>query len=420
MFKKIILANGIPVVIETTKDTRSVCIGIWVKVGSRHESAEKNGISHFLEHMFFKGTNKRTSKDIAVETDSLGGELNAFTSRENTTFYIKVLDEHIEKAVELLTDIFLNSVFHEDEIEKEKDIISEELKSVQDAPEEYIHDLFNKNIWGESGLGQPVLGSEKSILTFTKQDLAGHIGKHYGTENIIIACSGNFQEEALIANLNQRIWRLKTDSPLKNEVCPVVDSTLREFKCRTNVIYKKLSETHICLGLKGLPNGSDDRYAMHLLNTILGGGVSSRLFQEVREKRGLAYSIYSFSLSYSDTGVWTVCAGTDKKNVNEVVSIIASQIRGLPDSLTDNELRKAKDQLKGNLILALESTNSKMINIARQEIYYGKYFSPEDIINAVESVTLEKLKELSKRLVENKPLALTVYGPVRKLKTPSI
>jgi predicted Zn-dependent peptidase len=409
MFKKIILANGIPVVIETNKDTRSVCIGIWVKVGSRHESAEKNGISHFLEHMFFKGTDKRTSKDIAVETDSLGGELNAFTSRENTTFYIKVLDEHIEKAVELLTDIFLNSVFPEDEIEKEKGIISEELKSVQDSPEEYIHDLFNKNIWGESGLGRSVLGSEKSILTFTKQDLAGHIEKHYGAGNIVIACSGNFEEEALIAKLNQSIWRLKTDSPFKNAVYP-------EFKCSTNIFYKKLSETHICIGLKGLPNASDDRYAMHLLNTILGGGVSSRLFQEVREKRGLAYSIYSFSLSYFDTGVWTVCAGTDKKNVNEVVSIITSQIRGLPDSLTDNELRKAKDQLKGNLILALESTNSKMINIARQEIYYGRYFSPDDIINAVESVTLEEMKRLSTRLIENKPFAITVYGPVKKLK----
>lgn len=406
MFKKIILDNGIPAVIETTKETRSICIGIWVKAGSRNETTDKNGISHFLEHMFFKGTKKRTAKDIAVEIDSLGGELNAFTSREGTTFYIKTLDEYIGSAVELLTDIFQNSILPEKEIQKEKNVIFEEIKLIEDTPEDYVHDLFNKNIWRGNGLGQPVIGSRETIKTFTKDDLLKYVGKHYGTKDIIVAGSGNFNEEKLIENLNQSIGTIKRDPSPAKEECP-------EFRDSINVIPKKLSEVQLCLGIKGLPQASKDRYAMHLLNTIFGAGSSSRLFQEIREKRGLAYSVGSFNVSYFDTGVWTVYAGTDRKKVSEVVNIIIGQMRGLPESITAGDLQKAKNQLKGNLVLALESTSSKMVNIAKQEIYYGEYFSAADIINAVKSVTLEEIKELSKRLVENKTFALTVYGPVK-------
>ncbi len=407
MYKKVLLTNGIPVVTETTKESRSLCIGIWVKVGSRNEAVNKNGISHFLEHMFFKGTIKRTAKDIAVEIDSLGGELNAFTSRESTTFYIKVLNEHVEQAVALLTDIFLNSIFPENEIEKEKGIVFEEIKSVEDAPEDYIHDLFNKNIWGESGLGQSVLGKTKAIESFTREELLNHVEKYYGTQDIIIASSGNFREEKLIEDLNLTIGTVKRNSVPRNENGP-------EFKGSINVLSKKLSEVHLCLGMKGIHQASEDRYAMHLLNAILGAGISSRLFQEVREKRGLVYSIGSFNASYFDTGVWTVYAGTDKSKVREVVNIIIDQMRGLSGSITVDELQKAKNQLKGNLFLSLESTGSKMINIAKQEMYYGKYFSHEDIINAVESVTLEDIKGLSQRLTGDKPFALTVFGPVKE------
>jgi predicted Zn-dependent peptidase len=409
MYKKVILDNGIPVVIDKTNEARSVSIGIWVKVGARNESFQKNGISHFLEHMFFKGTKRRTARDIAVEIDSLGGELNAFTSRETTTFYIKVLDEHLNKAIELLTDIFLNSTFPEEEIKKEKAIIFEEIKTVEDTPEDYIHDLFNKNIWGETGLGQSVLGREEAIEAFTRDDLINHIERHYTIENIVIACCGHLNEDSLIKELNLSIGTIKRPPSPKEMPSP-------EFKGQIHIIPKRLSEVHLCLGLKGIPQQSDDRYRMSLLNTILGVGISSRLFQEVREKRGLAYSIYSFNASFFDTGVWAVYAGTDKKNVNEVINIIVNEIKGLPESITQDDLYKAKNQLKGNLILALESTNSKMINIAKQEIYFGRYFSPEDIIKAVEAVTLEDLKAFSKRLIENSPFALTVYGPVKDLK----
>jgi predicted Zn-dependent peptidase len=413
MYKKIILDNGIPVVLENVREAHSVTLGIWIKVGSRNESIQENGISHFLEHMFFKGTGERTSKDIAVEIDSLGGELNAFTSRETTTFYIKVLDEHLEKAVELITDIFLHSTYPEEEIGKEKGVIFEEIRMVEDTPEDYLHDLFNKSIWGKSGLGQSVLGREKSIKKFTRDDLLNHVQRYYVKQNIVIACSGNFKEEFLIKHLNLTIGAINRDSVRKEEYCP-------EFNGQINIIPKKLSEVHICLGLKGIAQVSEDRYAMYLLNAILGAGISSRLFQEIREKRGLAYSIYSFNISCFDTGVWAVYAGTDRKQVNEVIDIIVQQMRGLSSSLNMNDLEKAKSQLKGNLMLALESTSSKMINIAKQEIYYGRYFSPQDIINAVEAVTLEDLKELSQRLVHNSPFALTVYGPVKKLATQSI
>jgi len=407
MYRKIILENNIPVVIETTNDVRSVCIGIWVKAGARNETVEKNGISHFIEHMLFKGTKKLTSKDIAMEIDSIGGELNAFTSCENTTFYVKVLDEYMEKALELLTDIFLNSTLPEAEIEKEKGVITEEINMVEDNPSDYIHELFSKSIWGDAGPGLSVLGSKETVETFKRDDILNHIQKYYGTENIVIACSGNLKVDALIGRLNSGLGSLRRSSLPETLSLP-------EFRSRLNIVPKELSETHICLGLKGIPYGSDDRYSMYLLNTILGSGFSSRLFQEVREKRGLAYSIYSFNQSYSDTALWGVYAGTDKKHVREVIDIIATEIRSLSDSISDDELRRAKSQLKGSLILALESTSTKMSNLAKQEIYYGRYFSPEEIIKAVDAVTLEDLRGLSKRLAGDKPFALTIYGNVRE------
>jgi predicted Zn-dependent peptidase len=413
MYKKTFLNNGIPLVMETVKDARSISIGICVKVGSRNESHDKNGISHFLEHMFFKGTHKRTSKDIAVEIDSLGGELNAFTSRETTTFYVKVLDEYIERALDLICDIFLHSTFPEEEIEKEKRIIYEEIKMVEDTPEDYIHDLFIKNVWGEYGLGQSVLGRTSAIERFSQEDLLRHIANYYHNKNIIVACSGNFDEFQLAEKLNSTIGSIRDGNTPEGPPCP-------EFNGKISVIPRDLSEVHICIGTKGIAQGSDDRYAMYLLNTILGSGISSRLFQEVREKRGLAYSINSYTISCFDTGLWAVYAGTDSKYVDEVVDIVIDQMKNLPNSLDTDEIKKAKSQLKGNLVLALETVNSKMINIARQEIYYGKYFSPDEIIQAVDSITPDEMKELSRRLVSDGPFALTVYGPVKTLKKHSI
>jgi predicted Zn-dependent peptidase len=405
MFKKEHLSNGIPVVMEQLKNMRSVALGIWVKVGSRDEGLDKNGISHFLEHMFFKGTVKRTAKDIAVEIDSLGGELNAFTSKESTTFYVKVLDEYIEKGIELLSDIFLHSTFPQEDIEKEKRIIKEEIKLVEDTPDDYIHDLFNQTIWGNKGLGQPVLGRRETVKSFTREDLISHIRKYYGTKDVVISCAGNFDHESIISILNKSFGSLRRGSePEKGPTS--------HFQSKVEVFHKELSEAHVCFGVEGIPQTSEDRYSLFALNTIFGAGVSSRLFQEIREKRGLAYSIYSFVSSYYDTGIWGVYAGVSRKRVGEVAELIIKEMHDLKSTLTEVELQRSKNQLKGNIILGLESTSSRMANIARQEIYHGRYYSPKEIMKEVDSITLGHIQTLAEKLIKQEGISLTVYGPV--------
>jgi predicted Zn-dependent peptidase len=405
MFKKEHLSNGIPVVMEQLKNMRSVSLGIWVKVGSRHEEPYKNGISHFLEHMFFKGTVKRTAKDIAVEIDSLGGELNAFTSKESTTFYVKILDEYLEKGIDLVSDIFLHSTFPEEDIEKEKRIIKEEIKLVEDTPDDYIHDLFNQTIWGHNGLGQAVLGRRETVKSFTREDIISHIRKYYGTKDVVISCAGNFEHESLVSILNKSLGNLRRGSEPEKGAPPY-------FENKVEVFHKELSEAHLCIGVEGIPQTSEDRYSLYVLNTIFGAGVSSRLFQEIREKRGLAYSIYSFVSSYYDTGIWGVYAGVSRKKVGEVADLILKEMRDLKSTLTEVELQRAKNHLKGNIVLGLESTSSRMTNIARQEIYHGRYYSPKEIMKEVDSITLSYIQALAEKLIKQGKFSLTVYGPV--------
>ena len=407
MFVKEYLENGIPVVMEPFKNIRSVAVGVWVKVGSRYEKPAMNGISHFPEHMFFKGTTKRSPKDIAVEIDSMGGDLNAFTSRENTAFYIKVLDEYLEKGVDLLSDIFVHSTFPENELEKEKKIIKEEVKMVEDTPDDYIHDLFNQTIWGQEGLGQSILGRRETIASFTREDLMHHISKYYGTKDIIISCAGKFQPAKLMGLLRDRFGGLRRGSEPKKGPPP-------EFRSDVKVYTKDIAEAHVCIGVPSVSQTSEDRYALFVLNTLLGGGVSSRLFQEIRENRGLAYSVYSYTSMYIDTGLWGVYAGVSKKRIREVAELIIHEMFSLKDTLTAEELDKAKKHLKGNMILGLESTNSRMNNIARQEISFGRYISPDEISKAVEIVSLKQIKELSERLLAKKSLSITAYGPLQK------
>ncbi len=406
MFIKRYLDNGIPVVMEQLKNFRSVVVGIWVKVGSRNETHDKNGISHFVEHMFFKGTKKRTATDISIDIDSLGGDLNAFTSRENTAFYVKVLDEHIDRGIELLSDIFLHSTFPEEEVEKEKGVIKEEIKLVEDTPDDYIHDLFSKTIWGDTGLGQPVLGRRDTIKTFTRDDLINHVRKYYGTSDTVVACAGNFEPEHVINLLNHYLGGLRRGS--EPEIFPP-----QTFKSEIAIYQKELSEVHICIGVEGLPYQSKERYTLALLNTILGAGVSSRLFQEIREKKGYAYSIYSFVSSYLDKGYWAVYAGTGKKRALHVVEMIIKEMKGLSNTITDMELKRAKDQVKGNVVFAMESTSSRMQSIARQEIYYKRYFTLKEIMHEIEAVTIQQVKDLANRLINEGKMSLTVLGPVK-------
>jgi len=407
MFTKRYLDNGIPVVMEQVKNSRSFIVGIWIKVGARNEPPDKNGISHFLEHMFFKGTKKRTAQDIAIDIDSLGGDLNAFTSRENTAFYVKILDEYIDRGVELLTDIFLHSTFAEEELEKEKGVIKEEIKLVEDTPDDYIHDLFSKTIYGETGLGQPVLGRRDTIKNFRRDDLTSHVRKYYGTADTVISCAGNFEAEAVLEKLNHHLGSLRRGSEPETFSAP-------SFGRKIDIYTKDLSEAHLCIGVEGIPYASEERFTISLLNTVLGASVSSRLFQEIREKKGYAYSIYSFLSSYMDAGFWAVYAGTGKKKAPTVAELIIREMKNLDQTLTEVELRRAKDQLKGNLVLALESTSSKMQSNARQEIYYHRHFTQLEIMKEIEAVTLDHARELAGRLINGGPMSLTVLGPVKE------
>ncbi len=407
MFIKEHLENGIPVVMESFKTVRAVAVGVWIKIGSRYESMEKNGISHFLEHMFFKGTKKYTAKDIAVEIDTMGGDLNAFTSRENTAYYVKVLDEYLEKGVNLLSEILVHSTFPEDELEKEKKIIREEVKMVEDTPDDYVHDLFNETVWGREGLGQSILGTRETIASFTREDIMSHIRRYYGTKDIVVSCAGNFDHSEMLRILNRRFGGLRQGSSPKTGPVP-------SFRSAAKVITKDLSEAHICIGLPAISQVSEERYVFFILNSILGGSVSSRLFQEIRENRGLAYSVFSHTSSYLDTGLWAVYAGVSRKRVREVSDLIVREMLRLKDTITVDELDKSKRHLKGNMLLALESTNSRMNNIARQEIYFGKYFSPDEIIRAVDQVTMSEVTELAERLIRKSLFSAVVYGPVEK------
>jgi len=403
-FRKTKLDNGMTLLMEKIGNVRSVALGIWVRTGSRDERKEKAGISHFQEHMFFKGTESRTAQDIAVDIDSLGGELNAFTSKEGTTFYIKVLDDFLVSGIELLSDIFLRSTFPSDEIEREKGVIIEEIKMTEDTPDDYIHDIFSSNAWGGVGVGLPVLGSVETVESLSRQDLIEYVNSRYFIENTIISCAGNFDEDKLIDSLNSAFsgFNRKQASP----------DTLNKatFTPSVSILKRDLSEAHTCIGVEGIYQASQDRYSALVLNTALGGGISSRLFQEIREKRGLAYSVYSFLSSYLDSGIWGIYAGTSPEKAEEVVDISLNELKNLPGTITEAEVERARTQLKGNIILGLESTSRRMQNIANQQVYYGRYYSPDEVISEINSITLDKVREVGGRLLVAKSPCIVALG----------
>ncbi|HDL21399.1 MAG TPA: insulinase family protein, partial [Nitrospirae bacterium] len=391
-------------VFEENNSFRSAVLGIWVKTGSRHETEEKSGISHFIEHLLFKGTGTRSAEDIAVEADAMGSDLNAFTSRENTTFYIKVLDEFFEKGSGLLCDIFANSIFDPNEIEKEKRVVDEEIRLSEDTPDDHVFDLFNSCIWGDNGLSRPILGSAKTVGGITRGNILEYLEKSYNSNNIVIAIAGNIDTESCVRLLNAGLSGVST---FKNGIKPEKPF----FNSAVKVHQKDLSEVHICMGFESIPNNSPERYALHILNTLFGSGVSSRLFQEIREKRGLVYSIYSFLSSYQDTGCMGIYAGASVQNYQKVIDLIMKESCSLKDTISERELQRTKKQLKGNMLLALESTTARMNNIAKQEIYYGRNFTPEEVITEIEQVGLEDVRALLDRIFRRDKVAVTLLGP---------
>ncbi|WP_447969156.1 M16 family metallopeptidase [Nitrospira sp. M1] len=411
MYKKVILDNGVRVVLERMSSLRSIAIGIWANVGSRNEAVRESGYSHFIEHMMFKGTKRRTAAQISNEIDALGGEMNAFTTHEATAFYVKVLDQHVGHALDLLADLFHESRFSTAEIQKEKQVILEEIRMVKDDPEDLVHELHGKDVLGTHPLGRPILGEPETMSSLKRRDLLRYLQDQYHPEKTVVSIAGNFKVEELLPQLNQYFggWsRDRASKPSEVQIpWPDNDSS------KARVYRKKLEQVHLCMGFKGLPVGHPDRYTANVLNTILGGGVSSRLFQQLREKRGLAYTIYSHLSGFSDGGLLTVYAATRSEEVETVVRVVCKEIQKLcRRGVTEDELQRTKTQLKGNLMLGLEGTYGRMNKLAKNELYQGRYVSLQEMIKEIDRISIGDINQLNKQLLDLNGLVVTALGPV--------
>jgi predicted Zn-dependent peptidase len=400
-----VLDNGLRLITERMPQVRSVTIGVWLTHGSRHETDALSGIAHFLEHMLFKGTASRSAEDIAQAIDSIGGQLDAFTAKEYASYYIKVLDEHLPLAVDLLADIVLRPAFDADEVEREKKVVLEEIKMVEDTPDDLVHELFTQHFWEGHPLGRPILGSKETVESFTPELLREYFRAAYVAPNMIVSAAGNLDH----AELRELIARAFADirsqgEPFGEEPPAVVPQVIT----RT----KELEQSHVCLGTNSYPQRHDDRYVSYILNTVLGGSMSSRLFQNVREKRGLAYSVFSGLSAYRDAGNITIYAGCASGAVDQVIDLCVEELRTIKrDSIPEAELRRAKDHLKGSLMLSLENTASRMSHLARQEIYFDRHFGLDETLAGVQRVTAEDVQRVAADLFSNGSLAATVLGP---------
>ena len=401
-----VLDNGLRLITETMPHVRSVTIGVWLMRGSRHESDERSGIAHFVEHMLFKGTDTRTAEDIAQAIDSIGGQLDAFTAKEYASYYIKVLDEHLPLAVDLLSDIVLRPAFAAEEIEREKKVILEEIKMVEDTPDDLVHELFTQHFWEGHPLGRPILGSKETVESFTAETLLAVLPRRLRRAEHDHLGGGQPRARARArARRARRSASVPSDGePLAADPPRVVPQVIT----RT----KELEQSHICLGTNSYPQNHDDRYVSYILNTVLGGSMSSRLFQNVREKRGLAYAVFSGLSAYRDAGNITIYAGCANEAVGEVIDLCVEELRGMKRApVPDAELRRAKDHLKGSLMLSLENTASRMSHLARQEIYFDRHFGLDETLAGVERVTDDDVQRVAHDLFSNGSLAATVLGP---------
>jgi len=402
---KTTLDNGVRIITEKMESSRSVSIGIFVKTGSRDETEKEAGISHFIEHMLFKGTKKRSALKIAREIEQVGGYVNAFTSKELTAYYAHLLDEHTNLAVDTLADIYSNSLFADKMIERERGVILEELASYQDSPDDVVHEDFSRIVFPDHTLGLPIIGTRESVSSFKRDDFMEYMGKHYCPERTVIVAAGNVNHEALVKQFNKKLNN-SAKSGLKRDIQNANDQVSNE-----NVRRKDVVQSHLCIGGRSLSYSDKRRYAFFVMNTILGSGMSSRLFQRIREKNGLCYSIYSFHEAYMDTGIFGIYAGLEEKQVKRAEAMIFEEMQKLVDKpLTNTELKRSKDQLKGSLVLSLENVSSRMSRLARNEIYLGKYYELDDLIDGINSVSTDDIQKLADELF-NGPISKAYLFP---------
>jgi len=399
------LPNGLIVLTERMDYMRSVAMGVWIKSGSRCEPAETNGISHFVEHMVFKGTHHRSAQQIAREMDSIGGNLDAYTGKETICFDVKSLAEHVPIALDVLTDMVLNPIFAEADIERERKVILEEIKIDEDSPEVLVHELFTQAFWKDHPLGKPILGTSKTVARLDQQSLLAYHGDRFHGGNIIFSAAGNLEHDRFVEAVAQKFSALAGGETLNEQPAP-------EASARIILRNKKaLEQVQICLGVPAPPLTDDSRYIALILNTVLGGGMSSRLFQTIREERGMAYSIYSDLSPYRDTGALCVFAGTSVGKGLEAVELILEEFRKMKrELLSEEELTRAKDQVKGNILLGLESSNSRMANLAHQEMYFHHFFTAEEIIARICEVDAAQVQAMAQRLLVPERIAVTLLG----------
>jgi predicted Zn-dependent peptidase len=409
--EKTILDNGLVVLSEPVEHFRSVSLGIWIRAGSRHERIEENGITHFIEHALFKGTERRSARQIAVEADILGGNLDAFTTREFTGYHIKALDLHLEKSFDILADLVTKPLFDALEMEKERAVILEEIKMVEDTPDEMAHEIFTSTFWPDHPLGRPIEGTAESVQSFTAETLADYYRKVYHPKNIVIAASGNIDHSKLVELSLRYFGYLESDSYLPEERAPRIN--------REMVIRKKrgLEQTHIVLGAACPSLLSSDRYLCGLFNTILGGGLSSRLFQSVREEHGLAYSVYSSINAYRDAGCLLIYMGVSNRHLRKAIDLALGEIRLLKDEPVPlEELQATKDQIKAGILLNLDSVTGRMSSLAQNEILFGRDISIGEIIEEIDKITTEDIRRLGQEIFSGESLGIVVLGGSDRLK----
>ena len=402
-----VLPNGLVVITETMQHVRSVSVGIWVRNGSRREIPAENGLAHFLEHMVFKGTERRSAEDIAREMDSVGGMLDAFTSKEQICFNAKVLDEHLPIAFDVISDLVLRPRLDADDVRKERQVVLEEIKMDLDNPEYLLHDIFTRGFWPEHSLGRPILGTPETVRNFDQDALRRRFKNWFAPDHILVTAAGNITHEQVMELVQKEFGHLppsdiQEEDPVPSTGAPINLETKRD-----------LEQVHLCLGVPSLPIAHERRFAIAVLNNLLGGGMSSRLFQNIREKQGLAYAVFSELTPYSDAGMFTVYAGTGKETIGQVLDMTIAEFRSLKESpVSDEELRRAKNHLKGSLMLSLESTSSRMSNLARQELYFHRFSSLDEILASIEAVTREDVQGLARQFFQPDHIAATILGPI--------
>jgi predicted Zn-dependent peptidase len=405
--QKQVLPNGLVAITETMSHVRSVSVGVWVRNGSRREVPEENGLAHFIEHMVFKGTERRSAEAIAREMDSVGGMLDAFTSKEQICFNAKVLDEHLPIAFDVIADLVLRPRFDSEDLKKERKVVLEEIKMDLDNPEYLLHEIFTRGFWPGHPLGRPILGTPETVEKFNRDALCTRFQNWFAPDHLVVTAAGNVAHDRVMELVRREFGALAPAGPADGGGAPSTQAPI--------VLEKKrdLEQVHICIGVPSVPLAHQDRFSFAVLNNLLGGGMSSRLFQNIREKRGLAYAVFSELTPYSDAGMMTVYAGTATEAIGQVIDLTIQEFRSLKETLvSEEELRRSKNHLKGSLMLSLESTSSRMSNLARQELYFGRFFSLDEILAAIEAVTSDELRSLAQRYFQPDHIAVTVLGPL--------